>query len=66
MDMQNSILITLCWELHEQDIPKSHIAQQLNKNQQHTGLFIFQVVPFSAAVYLKLGPFYYAEYMQVH
>jgi len=40
MDMQNSTLITLCWELHEQGIPKSHIAQQLNKNRETIHIWI--------------------------
>jgi len=34
MDMQNSTLITLCWELHEQGIPKIRIAQRLGKHRE--------------------------------
>jgi transposase InsO family protein len=34
MDMQNSTLITLCWELYEQGIPKIRIARKLNKNRE--------------------------------
>jgi len=40
MDMQNSTLITLCWELYEQGIPKSHIAQQLHKNRETIHIWI--------------------------
>lgn len=40
MDMQNSTLITLCWELYEQGIPKSHIAQQLLKNRETIHIWI--------------------------
>jgi len=40
MDMQNSTLITLCWELHQQGVPKSHIAQQLNKNRETIHIWI--------------------------
>ncbi len=34
MDMTNATLITLCWELHEQGIPKAHIAQRLGKHRE--------------------------------
>jgi transposase len=33
MDMTNAALIILCWELREQGIPKSHIAQRLGKHR---------------------------------
>ena len=34
MDMTNATLITLCWELYEQGIPKTHIARQLGKHRE--------------------------------
>ena len=40
MDMQNNTLITLCWELYEQGIPKSHIAEQLHKNRETIHIWI--------------------------
>ena len=40
MDMQNSTLITLCWELPEQRIPKTHIAKRLGKHRETIGLWI--------------------------
>lgn len=32
--MENTTLITLCWELHEQGLPKIHIARRLNKHRE--------------------------------
>ena len=40
MDMTNQTLITLAWELHEQGIPKTHIAQQLGKHRETIILWI--------------------------
>jgi len=40
MDMLSETLITLCWELYEQGIPKSHIAQRLGKNRETVHLWI--------------------------
>ena len=40
MDMQNNTLITLCWELHEQGIPKSRIAERLGKHRETVHLWI--------------------------
>ena len=40
MDMTNQTLITLAWELHEQGIPKSHIAQKLGKHRETIILWI--------------------------
>jgi len=40
MDMQNSTLITLCWELYEQGIPKTHIAKRLDKHRETIGIWI--------------------------
>jgi len=40
MDMQNSTLITLCWELHKQGIPKTRIAQRLGKHRETIHIWI--------------------------
>lgn len=40
MDMTNHTLITIAWELHEQGIPKTHIAQQLGKHRETIILWI--------------------------
>lgn len=40
MDMTNQTLITLAWELHEQGVPKIHIAQKLGKHRETIILWI--------------------------
>ena len=40
MDMLNETLITLCWELYEQGIPKSRIAQRLGKHRETIHIWI--------------------------
>ena len=40
MDMQNATLITLCWELYEQGIPKARIALRLGKHRETVHLCI--------------------------
>jgi len=40
MDMLNETLITLCGELFEQGLPKSHIAQKLGKNRETIHIWI--------------------------
>jgi transposase len=40
MDMQDSTLIALCWELHEQGIPKTRIAQRLGRHRETIHLWI--------------------------
>ncbi len=40
MDMTNAGLITICWELYEQGIPKSHIAKRLGKHRETIHLWI--------------------------
>ena len=40
MDMQNNTLITLCWELYEQGIPKARIAARLGKHRETVHLWI--------------------------
>jgi transposase InsO family protein len=34
MDVLNETLITLCWELYQQGLPKARIAQRLSKNRE--------------------------------
>jgi len=40
MDMTNHTLMTLAWELHEQGISKTHIAQKLGKHRETIILWI--------------------------
>jgi len=40
MDMTNETLIVLCWELYEQGLPKSRIAQRLGKHRETVHLWI--------------------------
>ncbi len=40
MDMQNSTLITLCWELYEQGMPKTRIAGRLGKHRETIHIWI--------------------------
>lgn len=40
MDMENSTLITMAWELYEQGIPKSKIAVRLGKHRETIHLWI--------------------------
>ena len=40
MDMLSEALIVLCWELYEQSIPKSHIAQRLGKHREAIHIWI--------------------------
>jgi len=52
MDMQNSTLITLCWELYEQGIPKSHIAKRLDKNRETIHIWIKNIQQFGLLAFL--------------
>jgi len=38
--MKNTTLITLCWELYQEGIPKSKIALRLQKNRETIHLWI--------------------------
>ena len=40
MDVLNETKITLCWELYEQDIPKTRIAARLGKHRETVHLWI--------------------------
>lgn len=38
--MTNTALIVLCWELYEQGMPQTHIAQRLGKHRETIGIWI--------------------------
>ena len=40
MDMTSETLITLCWELYEQGVPKSRIGRRLRKHRETIHLWI--------------------------
>ncbi len=40
MDMQNATLITLCWELYEQGMPKVRIAARLGRHRETIHLWV--------------------------
>ena len=40
MDMMNVTKITMAWELHQQGVPKTHIAQRLGKHRETIHLWI--------------------------
>ncbi len=51
MDMQNTTLITLCWELYEQGMPKVRIAARLAKHRETVHLWVkgiqkYGLIPF--------------------
>ena len=52
MDMTNQTLITLAWELHEQGVPKIHIAQQLGKHRETIILWIQGIESYGLLVFL--------------
>lgn len=52
MDMRSSTLITLCWELYEQGVPKSHIARRLGKNRETIHIWIKNVEKYGLLSYL--------------
>ena len=43
MDMLNVTLITLAWELHQQGVPKAHIAERLGKHRETVHLWIREI-----------------------
>jgi len=53
MDMLNETLITLCGELYEQGIPKSHIAEKLGKNRETIHIWIKGIEEHGLLVYLE-------------
>jgi transposase len=53
MDMENSTLITLCWELYEQGIPKSHIAERLNKHRETIHIWIQSIERYGLLSFLN-------------
>ena len=51
MDMQSTTLITLCWELYEQGMPKVRIAARLGKHRETVHLWVkgiqtYGLIPF--------------------
>ena len=52
MDMQNTTLITLCWELYQQGIPKSRIALRLGKHRETIHLWLKAVEQFGLMGFL--------------
>jgi hypothetical protein len=52
MDMQNSTLITLCWELYEQGMPKSRIAGRLQKNRETIHIWIKNIERYGLLTFL--------------
>jgi transposase len=52
MDMQNTTLITLCWELYEQGIPKARIAARLGKHRETVHLWIKAVQQYGLLCFL--------------
>ena len=53
MDVLNLTKITLAWELYEQDIPKSHIAQRLGINRETVHLWIKSILEFGLEDFLE-------------
>jgi transposase InsO family protein len=52
MDMQNSTLITLCWELYEQGIPKIRIAARLGRHRETVHLWIKAIQRYGLLAFL--------------
>ena len=40
MDMMNATKVTMAWEMHQQGVPKTHIAQRLGKYRETIHLWI--------------------------
>jgi hypothetical protein len=53
MDMQNSTLITLCWELYEQGMPKARIAERLGKHRETIHIWIKNVGRYGLLPFLE-------------
>ena len=53
MDMQNSTLITLCWELYEQGMPKTRIAERLGKHRETIHIWIKNVERYGLLPFLE-------------
>jgi len=50
--MQNRTLITLCWELYEQGIPKVRIAKRLNKNRETIHIWVKNIKEYGLLSFL--------------
>jgi uncharacterized protein YjcR len=53
MDMLNETLITLCGELYEQGLPKSHIAEKLGKNRETIHIWIRGIEQYALIEFLE-------------
>ena len=53
MDMTNGTLITLCWELYEEGVPKNHIAQRLGKHRETIHLWIKGILESGLLLFLE-------------
>ena len=53
MDMKNSTLITLCWDLYEQGMPKARIAERLGKNRETIHIWINNVERYGLLPFLE-------------
>jgi len=52
MDMQNTTLITLCWELYEQGVPKTRIAQRLGRHRETIHIWIKNIERYGLLAFL--------------
>ena len=52
MDMQNSTLITLCWELYEQGMPKARIAGRLGRHRETIHIWIQNIERYGLLAFL--------------
>jgi transposase len=52
MDMQNSTLITLCWELYEQGMAKARIARRLGKHRETIHIWIQNIERYGLLAFL--------------
>jgi len=53
MEMENTTKIVLAWELFEQRVPNTHIAQRLNKNRETIGIWISKIKEIGLGAFLE-------------
>ena len=53
MDMSNLTFITLAWELYQQGVPKSHIAQRLGKQRETIHLWLKGIQQYGLLPFLE-------------
>ena len=51
--MENTTKIVLAWELFEQRVPNTHIAQRLNKNRETIGIWISKIKEIGLGAFLE-------------